>query len=303
MNFNFALILFWLLVVTGLVWALDLAYFRRKRLAATHAALRSFDEQAKLRANIEPSVLTQERERLREKTLRQPSWIEFPAGFFPVILVVFILRSFLFEPFRIPSGSMIPTLLVGDLILVNKFDYGLRVPILNKKFVDIGTPQRGDVMVFRYPNDPNVDYIKRVIGVPGDKIVYQNKRLTINGQLVAETPLPDYFDEDRVLYSKQFEESLPGPAGLVRHEILKDGERSMPIQPDNYNYRENCAYLDGNTGVSCTVPPSHYFMMGDNRDNSQDSRYWGFVPDENIVGRAFLIWMNFGNIKRIGSFH
>jgi signal peptidase I len=303
MNFNFALILFWLLIGTGLVWAADWAYFRRRRVEAANAALKSFDEQARLRVGVEPAVISQERDRLLETKMRQPSWIEFPAGFFPVILVVFLLRSFLFEPFRIPSGSMIPTLLVGDLILVNKYDYGLRIPILNQKVISIGHPERGDVMVFRYPNDPSVDYIKRVIGVPGDKIVYQNKRLTINGQLVVESAMPDYFDEDRVLYSKQFREDLPGPEGIVTHEILNDGDRSMPIQPDNYKFRDNCTYLDGNTGISCTVPPEHYFMMGDNRDNSQDSRYWGFVPDENIVGKAFLIWMNFGNIKRIGTFH
>ena len=303
MNFNFALILFWLLIGTGLVWAADLAYFRPRRTASAQAALKSFDEQARLRTNVEPAQLHQERAVLRDRMLRQPSWIEFPAGFFPVILVVFLLRSFLFAPFRIPSGSMIPTLLVGDLILVNKYDYGLRIPILNRKVLDFGHPERGDVMVFRYPNDPSIDYIKRVIGVPGDKIVYQAKRLTVNGQLVAETALPDYFDEDRVLYSKQFQESLPGPHGIVTHEILNDGDRSMPIQPDSYSFRENCTYLDGNTGISCTVPADHYFMMGDNRDNSQDSRYWGFVPDENIVGKAFLIWMNFGNIKRIGTFH
>lgn len=302
MNFNFALILFWLLVATGVVWIADWVYFRRKRVAVAAAALRAFDEQAS-RRNLSPQVLAEERAKLREQALRQPSWIEFPAGFFPVILVVFVLRSFLFEPFRIPTGSMIPTLLVGDLILVNKFDYGLRLPIVNTKILNVGDPQRGDVMVFRYPLDPSVDYIKRVIGVPGDKIVYRNKTLEVNGQKVQEIPMPDYLDEERFNYSKQFMEKLPGPHGYVDHRILTDGQPPNQIPPFSGPNAQYCTYLDDDTGISCTVPAGHYFMMGDNRDNSQDSRYWGFVPDENIVGRAFLIWMNFGNIKRIGTFH
>jgi signal peptidase I len=300
MSFNFALILFWLMVLTGLIWAADLLYLRKRREAKAVAALAQFDASSEFRS-ADPNVAA-ERSNLRDAILRQPGWIEFPAGFFPVILVVFLLRSFLFEPFRIPSGSMIPTLQVGDLILVNKFVYGIRLPILNSKVVDTGHPQRGDVMVFRYPKDPSLDYIKRVIGVPGDHLVYRNKHLEINGLAVVETALPDYFDTDRVLYSKQFHEVLPSGGHEVEHNILNDDDRSTVIVPESYPFRDNCVYSENDTVLSCTVPAGNYFMMGDNRDNSEDSRYWGFVPDENIVGKAFFIWMNFGNIKRIGSF-
>jgi signal peptidase I len=309
-SFNFALILFWLTIATGAVWFADRLLFRRKRVSDADAALAQFDVQAKLRATqgastgFDPKATGEEREKLREKLIRQPAWIEFPAGFFPVILVVFLLRSFLFEPFKIPSGSMIPTLLVGDLILVNKFSYGIRLPIINKKILDIGNPQRGDVIVFRYPIDPSIDYVKRLIGLPGDTVTFRAKRLSINDQPVPVTPAPDYFDTDRVAYSKQFTETLATDAnGHISHMILLDDDRSTVLVPENFPFRDQCAYSEGNTAVSCKVPAGHYFMMGDNRDNSADSRYWGFVPDENIVGHAFFIWMNFGNIKRIGSFH
>jgi signal peptidase I len=311
MSFNFALILFWLMVATGVVWFADRLIFKRRRIADADAALRHFDAQAKLRETAgaatasDQEAIRAERERLRERLVRQPGWIEFPAGFFPVILVVFVLRSFLFEPFRIPSGSMIPTLLIGDLILVNKYAYGIRLPIINKKVLDVGNPERGDVMVFRYPVNPSDDYVKRVIGLPGDTIVYRNKRLTVNGTMVGISPAPDFFDPDRVAYSKQFTEKLPRGSGVLDHMILVDDEHSGIINPvtDRFPYRENCAYSDGYTSITCTVPSGYYFVMGDNRDNSADSRYWGFVPDGNIVGKAFLIWMNFGNIGRVGWFH
>lgn len=308
MSFNFALILFWLMIATGLVWFADHFVFRKRRIADAEAALRHFDAQAKLRetvgdsAKIDAVAVAEERERLRERLIRQPGWIEFPAGFFPVILVVFLLRSFLFEPFRIPSGSMVPTLLIGDLILVNKFTYGIRLPIINTKVLDVGTPERGDVMVFRYPVDPSVDYVKRVIGLPGDTVAYKNKRLTINGVAVPTTATSDFFDPERVAYSKRFVETLPRNSAGYLHDILVDEDRSGIISPENFPFRDNCVYSDGNTAVTCKVPAGSYFMMGDNRDNSADSRYWGFVPDQNIVGKAFFIWMNFGNMKRIGSF-
>jgi signal peptidase I len=300
MSFNFALILFWLMVFTGAVWLADLLILKRRRETKAAAALAQFDATSQFQekdANLEDK-----RRALRDSILRQPAWIEFPAGFFPVILVVFLLRSFLFEPFRIPSGSMIPTLQVGDLILVNKFSYGIRLPIVNTKIIDSGHPERGDVMVFRFPKDPSIDYIKRVIGVPGDRIVYRNKKLEINGVAVPEEALPDYFDSDRVLYSKQFRETLPSSGHEVSNNILNDDDHSPVIVPDSYPNRDNCVYSENDTVLSCTVPAGNYFMMGDNRDNSEDSRYWGFVPDQNIVGKAFFIWMNFGNIKRIGSF-
>jgi signal peptidase I len=229
--------------------------------------------------------------------LQQPWWLDWTAGLFPVIVVVFILRSFLFEPFKIPSGSMIPTLQVGDLILVNKFHYGIRLPVINKKIIANHDPQRGDVMVFHYPIDPRIDYIKRVVGLPGDEVSYLNKQLRINGQPVAETAMPDYFVDERSSYEQRFNEKL----GDVEHSILTKADSPPYVQPFNeFPFKDNCRYSA--EGVVCKVPPGHYFMMGDHRDDSQDSRYWGFVPDENIVGKAFLVWMNFGDLSRIGSF-
>jgi signal peptidase I len=224
--------------------------------------------------------------------------LDWTAGLFPVIIAVFFLRSFLFEPFKIPSGSMIPTLLIGDLILVNKFHYGVRLPVLNTKITEGTAPQRGDVMVFRYPPKPSLDYIKRVVGVPGDEVAYLNKRLTINGKAVATAALPEFFDEDVMRYFKQYQEAL----GEHQHGILNDDDRPAFVPgASDFVFKSNCNYTV--EGVVCKVPAGHYFMMGDNRDNSLDSRYWGFVPDKNIVGKAFFVWMNFGNLKRIGAFN
>ena len=218
-------------------------------------------------------------------------------GFFPVILAVFLLRSFLVEPFKIPSGSMIPTLLVGDFILVNKFTYGIRLPVLDKKIVELNSPQRGDVVVFRYPVDPSVDFIKRVVGLPGDKVSYINKRLTINGEAVPMVRDGDYLDVERFYVTPRYKEKLGG----VEHSVLlEDDQPAYVRQVLQFPFRENCHY--NSDGFECVVPPGHYFMMGDNRDNSQDSRVWGFVPDENLVGKAFLVWMNVSDMKRIGSF-
>lgn len=294
---NFALILFVLTVVTGVIWFLDVFYLAKQRRARANAALAEYDARnAKLAAEgIKPD--TNGRAALEAGILRQPTWIEYSGSFFPVIALVFFLRSFLYEPFKIPSSSMLPTLLVGDLILVNKYTYGIRLPVINKKIIDINDPKRGDVMVFKYPEDPSLDYIKRVIGVPGDKITYKNKRLTINGQALSYTPLPDYLDEDRLTYSNQFVEKLNG----LEHRILNDnGTPVFTSNERNFPGNELCKFNGGD--FACTVPPGSYFMMGDNRDNSLDSRYWGFVPDQNIVGKAFFIWMNFSNLKRIGSF-
>jgi signal peptidase I len=210
---------------------------------------------------------------------------------------VFLLRSFLFEPFKIPSGSMLPTLESGDLILVNKFTYGVRLPVVNRKIVANGDPARGDVIVFRYPPDPRIDYIKRVVGLPGDEVAWLNKTLTINGQPVPTGALPDYYDEDSQRYTQQKNETL----GPVDHRILLRADRpSFVSGAEAFPHRDACRYSA--EGVSCKVPPGHYFVIGDNRDNSIDSRYWGFVPDRNLVGRAFFVWMNFGNLGRIGGF-
>jgi signal peptidase I len=294
---NFALLLFVATLVTGLYWVAERAWFLPRRRAAA-AMLEAQDAQR--RAELSARGISQvdgDVQQARQRILMQPWWLDWTAGLFPVILAVFVLRSFLFEPFKIPSGSMIPTLLVGDLILVNKFAYGVRLPVVNTKLTDGTPPQRGDVMVFRYPPKPSLDYIKRVVGVPGDEVAYLNKRLTINGVPVSKQPVADYFDEDGMAYYKQFEEVL----GTRRHRILNDDNRPAFIPGvENFPSRENCRYSV--EGVVCKVPEGHYFMMGDNRDNSLDSRYWGFVPDKNIVGKAFFIWMNFGSFRRIGSF-
>jgi len=266
---NFALLMLVLLVVTGGVWLLDRFYLRGRRPAQQ----------------------------------KEPWWIEYSKSFFPVILVVFLLRSFLVEPFKIPSGSMIPTLLVGDFILVNKFTYGIRLPVLNVKVLDVNEPQRGEVMVFRFPENPSVDYIKRVIGTPGDKVAYINRQLTVNGQTMPMTLVSDYTSAEAGLNyasAQEFREDLSGHV----HEILINPGQPPGQPPVNlasvkqFPHRENCEYNE--QGFVCTVPPGHYFMMGDNRDSSSDSRYWGFVPERNIVGKAFMIWWNFGDLGRIG---
>lgn len=295
---NFALILFVLTVATGIIWFLDVFYLSRQRRARADTALAEFDARnARLSADGMAQD-TQSRSAIAERLLRQPTWVEYSGSFFPVIALVFVLRSFLFEPFKIPSSSMVPTLQIGDLILVNKFTYGIRLPVINKKIIDINTPQRGDVMVFKYPKDISLDYIKRVVAVPGDRVEYRNKKLAINGKQVRYEQLPDYLDEERLTYSKQFEEHLTDRP----HRILNDERAPSYVpNPDAFPRKELCSY--NSEGFACTVPAGHYFMMGDNRDNSLDSRYWGFVPDEYIVGKAFFVWMNFSNLKRIGSFH
>jgi len=296
---NFALILFVLVVLTGVAWVADKLVFLPKRRRAAEAAVAEFDrQQARIGERFADENAAQTRARLRDDKLRQPWWLEYTASFFPVILVVFVVRSFVVEPFKIPSGSMVPTLVVGDFILVNKFEYGLRLPITNTKITEGRPVQRGDVVVFRYPKDESVDYIKRVIGLPGDVIEYQDKKLTINGKPVPETPLPDYLDEERLGYAKQFEEDIDGRKNAI---LNNPAVPPFIVGAEDYPYRDNCTY--NARGVICKVPPGNYFMMGDNRDNSADSRYWGFAPDRNIVGRAFFIWMNFSDLRRIGSFH
>ncbi|MBH04082.1 MAG: signal peptidase I [Xanthomonadales bacterium] len=198
--------------------------------------------------------------------------IEFAHSFFPVLIAVLVLRAFVFEPFRIPSKSMVPTLLVGDFVLVSKFSYGLRLPVTHTKIVPTGEPERGDVVVFRYPKNPSVDYIKRIVGLPGDTITYRDEQLYINGTAVPRDdkglytgPNADVYDDMRL-----FIEHLPdGPDHKMLHVVGRSGPE-----------------------VSVTVPEDEYFAMGDNRDNSADSRVWGFVPEDNLVGRAFMIWLS-----------
>jgi signal peptidase I len=260
---SFALFLFLLLAVTGLVWLFDKYYLRKRRPADA----------------------------------RQPWWVEYSISFFPVILIVFFLRSFLVEPFKIPSGSMIPTLLIGDFILVNKYAYGVRLPVINVKVAEVGSPKRGDVMVFRYPADPGLDYIKRVVGLPGDRIEYRDKVLTVNGRVAPRRQVGDYQSRERLQYFPRFIESFDG----AEHEIILEKETPGYVgRVMDFRHSGNCDYNNG--GLVCTVPPGHYFVMGDNRDNSSDSRVWGFVPDENIVGKAFFIWLNLNELGRFGTF-
>ena len=295
---NFALLLFIASSITGLYWIAERLYFWPARQKA--AALLQVNDTER-RANLMKQGITQVDGNIahaQAQILAQPWWLDWTAGLFPVIISVFFLRSFLVEPFKIPSGSMIPTLLVGDLILVNKFHYGLRVPVLNTKITEGEKPQRGDVMVFRYPPKPSLDYIKRVVGLPGDTVAYLNKRLTINGKPIETESVPEFFDEDSMRYFKQYQETL----GSQPHRLLNDDDRPAFIPGvEKFPGFEACRYTI--EGVTCTVPEGQYFMMGDNRDNSMDSRYWGFVPEKNIVGKAFFVWMNFGSLKRIGSFH
>ena len=297
MSWDFALILFVLLVVTGAVWCLDFFRLRASRRAAGQAAI---EASAPALAGLNGAEAARLRQEVYDKASRPPWWVEYCVSFFPVILFVFALRSFVVEPFRIPSGSMLPTLQDGDLILVNKFEYGIRLPVVGQKVIDLGAPQRGDVVVFRYPVNPDVDYIKRVVGLPGDVVQYQNKVLSINGNVVEHIRDGDFYEPDRSVYVGRYSEKL----GNVEHNLLLNKQAAQDFMPiSNFPYRENCLYLRNGEGVRCTVPPGHYFMMGDNRDNSLDSRYWGFVPDDNIVGRAFFIWMNFSEPGRIGRFH
>jgi signal peptidase I len=299
---NFSLLLLILTVVTFGYWLAERFVFAPRRAAAA-ATLEQQD--AARRAKLAGQGITKVDDNVaqaRETLLAQPWWLDWTAGLFPVILVVFLLRSFLFEPFKIPSGSMIPTLLIGDLILVNKYHYGIRLPVINKKIIANHDPQRGDVMVFHFPRDGSIDYIKRVVGVPGDEVSFREQRLYLNGVAVPmeQLPPPGFYDEDLRQYFSEFKEKLND----TEHRILLN-PRIQPFygaeDKITFPFRENCRYSA--EGVTCKVPPGHYFMMGDNRDNSQDSRFWGFVPDENIVGKAFWIWMNFSSPKRFGGFH
>jgi len=247
MNFNFELILFYAIVISGVISLLDIVFFARSR-------------------------------QRKKPTPPMPIIIDYARAFFPVLVIVFLLRSFLFEPFRIPSGSLEPTLLMGDFILVNKYDYGIRLPVLHKKIVNRKEPARGDVIVFRWPPNTSYDFIKRVIGVPGDHISYINKELTVNGEKIPQTFLQKTTAPDEGVGEStvnEFQENLLG----IQHHIFTN-----PAKPSR-DYH----------GI--VVPEGMYFVMGDNRDDSADSRYWGFVPEQNIVGKAMLVWMSWGGIQ------
>ncbi len=240
MDYDFSFFLVVVSLVTGIIWAAYWLYLKKVQI-----------------------------EYVEEN---EPLIVEYARSFFPVVLIVLILRSFVVEPFRIPSGSMMPTLLIGDFILVNKFTYGIRLPVLYSKVIELNKPERGDIVVFRYPKQPSVDYIKRVVGLPGDEVIYHNKKVYINSVAMKQVSLGAY---QGVGQGK----NMTGAEHLV--EELTPAEHSILIRR-------------GQPSIETTyiVPEGHYFVMGDNRDNSNDSRYWGTVPEENLVGKAFFIWMS-----------
>ncbi|MGD2021334.1 MAG: signal peptidase I [Thiohalocapsa sp.] len=275
MSFDFPTFLVAATALTGGIWLVDALVFapRRRRLATEQAASGASTDATAGSTGGAPAQGA-------DRRYREPVIVEYARSFFPVILAVLLLRSFLVEPFRIPSGSMMPTLLVGDFILVNKFAYGLRWPVLNTKFLELGEPERGDVVVFRFPQDESIDYIKRVVGIPGDQVYYRNKTLYVNGEPAGQVQLPPYVGEG----------SGQGHTGAMRAVEDIDGlEHEILINPRARDLPPGCSVLaDG----PVTVPDGTYFVMGDNRDNSNDSRCWGFVSEENLVGKAFAIWMH-----------
>lgn len=242
---DFSVILGLATLICFMIWGVDAIFFKKKRLA--HGT----DEYTKT---------------------KEPKLVEYAKSFFPILLAIFILRAFIIEPYRIPSGSMKPSLLVGDFILVNKYAYGLRMPLFGTKFIENSSPQRGQVLVFRYPKNTSINFIKRVIALPGDKVVYEDKKLYINDELMTQEFQEQVLDENDYGYLQNLKKSIEHLDGIT-HSIYVDASR-----PDKR--------------VELTVPEGHYFVMGDNRDNSDDSRKWGFVPDELIVGKASYVWMS-----------
>ena len=253
-HFDFEFILVLGTFIAGIIWLVDVLFFAKQRQQASTS-----------------------------KTLHDPIIVEYSKSFFPVLFAVLVLRAFIYEPFRIPSGSMMPTLLVGDFILVNKFDYGLRLPITHTKITSGEKPKRGDVAVFRFPEDESLDYIKRVVGLPGDHISYYNRRLSVNGKPVKTKFLENYqgLGESSELIINQGCDNIKAEC-KVFNEQMGDINYTMMTNPD-VRYSS-----DG----ELFVPAGHYFVMGDNRDHSNDSRFWGFVPEENLVGKAVMIWMH-----------
>jgi signal peptidase I len=255
---DFTLLLVLLTAFSGLIWLLDSLFLKQRRMDRA----------------VQKKV----------QRPRDPVIIEYSRSLFPILLLVLLFRSFLFEPFKIPSGSMIPTLLIGDFIVVNKFAYGLRLPVLNTKFLSVGEPERGDVVVFRYPVDPKVNFIKRLVGRPGDTISYRNKQLYINGEPVATERMGRFTREEVKC-------AIPRADAIRYSETLADVTHDVLIH-------QNSGGSDG----QWQVPEGHYFVMGDNRDRSNDSRAWGFVPEDHLMGRAVGIWLNFDYKKGCGDF-
>lgn len=263
MSLDFPAFLVLATAVTGGIWLVDaLAFAPRRRRLAQAAAVAGGQTAAGAAA------------------YREPVLVEYARSFFPVILIVLLLRSFVVEPFRIPSNSMMPTLLTGDFILVNKFAYGLRLPVLNTKFIPVGEPRHGDVVVFKYPMDGKTDYIKRVVGVPGDEVFYRDKTIYLNGKPQGQAVIGRYTGVASGAVMTGAREAMENLDGVEHHTLVRQGMPDLP---------PGCREL---AAGPIKVPPGHYFVMGDNRDNSNDSRCWGFVPEENLVGKAFAIWMH-----------
>lgn len=269
---DFSLILFVATAVCGAIWVFDAMLLAPRRRLATAAS----GEAQSGEPNATPAAVN-----------REPALVEQAKAFFPILLAIFLLRSFLFEPFRIPSGSMKPTLVEGDFILVNKFSYGVRLPVINKKVIDLGSPDRGDVVVFRFPQNPSQDFIKRVVGLPGDRIRYADKTLYVEPACVGGTDCQPAYKVDRALVAAAGFDDNGVPADIWQ-ETLGEQSHQLLIHPDRVDM-EPYFFLRRNEWV---VPEGHYFALGDNRDRSHDGRYWGFVPDENLKGRAVAVWLH-----------
>lgn len=262
MNLDLATILVLLITISGLIWLYDKILLEPKRAIA--------------KANLSANLTEEGGELSATEAVRVPLVVDLARSFLPVFLAVLVLRSFLVEPFKIPSGSMMPTLLIGDFILVNKFSYGIRLPVINKKVLDISEPKRGDVVVFRYPEDPSIPFIKRVVGLPGDHVTYHNlnKTIYINGE-----PIPqEYYGIYQGVGSGS---NMTGAEQRIEHML--GAEHSVLVLPNR---------ISPAPFTELVVPDEQYFVLGDNRDNSRDSRFWGTVPEANLIGKAFLIWMN-----------
>ncbi|NQY64562.1 MAG: signal peptidase I [Alteromonadaceae bacterium] len=275
----FSIFLVILTAVTGLVWLADKFYLAPQR------RINLVDAQSQCSSELTDEAKT---------TITQPSAVvDTAVQIFPVIAFVLILRSFLYEPFQIPSGSMMPTLLDGDFILVNKFNYGLRDPVARNKFIEIGLPERGDVVVFKYPNDPKIDYIKRVIGLPGDRVIYRNKLLYIKVACQeSDKKCPEFEPVVQNLINN--DEYSDGPYQLTRYSsVMPNKTHDILVNNQTLSRTTHYHQQPGTEPDEFSVPEGHYFVMGDNRDNSLDGRFWGFVPEENLVGEAVLIWMSF----------
>ena len=293
---SFELILLILTTLCLIGFIAEHTYFKKKRvLAAENYETKELKENEALKASNGIDRKKQIEEE-KKNILKRPKFLDWTADLFPLIFVIFVARSFLFEPFTIPSGSMMPTLIAGDNIIVNKFAYGFRLPVVDTKINEGGGVKRGDIVVFHYPLDHKVNYIKRAIGLPGDVIEYKNKELFVNGEQISKVAMENYNYPHEPIVNLQYKENLTG----VEHRILIDPNLSGTItKVMSESASKNCQY--DVEYIKCVVPSGEYFMLGDNRDGSLDSRYWGFVPEENLVGKAVYIWSNFGNMSRAGS--